>query len=824
MKFKCDIKGMTCASCQSHVKKAVESVDGTSNVNVNLLKNTLQVDIDENITSISEITKSIKNAGYEAILPNTNENKNLNKKDYSLHKLVFSVIDMVIIMYFSMGHMMLGWYLPKVFDMNLNPMGFSLIQFILTIPVIFIYRNYFINGTKRLIKKSPNMDTLISLGASFSLIYGIYCLFMISLGYKEYHMYLYFEACVMILTLVSLGKYLEGLSKKKTTKAIEYLTNLQPKEALFYIDRKEVIKPALDINVNDIIIVKKGCLIPCDGIIIEGSCSVDESNITGESIPKEKDINDKVYASSLLSSGYIKIKSTTKYEDSSFSNIIKLVEEASNSKAPISRLADKISGIFVPVVIIIAIITFLINLLVSKDLELSLNFAITVLVIACPCALGLATPVAIMVGTGLGALNGILIKNAEVFEQSSKIKTVVLDKTGTITYGKPSVTDFINYSIDDKLLSVIYSIEKMSEHPLANAIENFCLDNNVLEYKVEDFQSIKGEGICAKIDGILYNIGNIKMLNKYNLESDDIVSLINELSCDAKTPLIVFTQSKVLGIIALKDEIKESSKYAIKTLIENHINVVMLTGDNSICANAVGNSLGIKDIYSDVLPEGKLNIINKLKEQTKGLVSMVGDGVNDAPALACADLGISLGAGSDVAIESCDIVLQKNDLMDVYNSIRLSKRVLFTIKLGLFWAFFYNLICIFLSTGVLYYLTNESFKMTPMLGSLFMSISSVSVVLSALTINFYKPIKVDCNSNINIKDEKENNNMELIINVEGMMCPKCKAHVEEACMKVSGVKDALASLDDKNVKVITDGNVSKEDIVLSIKDAGYEAC
>lgn len=667
------------------------------------------------------------------------------------------------------------------------------------------------------------MDSLIALGASFSLIYGIFCLFMISLGYTEYHMYLYFEACVMILTLVSLGKYLEGLSKKKTTKAIEFLTKLQPKEALFLIDGKEVLKSSLDINVGDILIVKKGNLIPTDGNIIEGSCNVDESNITGESIPKEKGVNDKVYASSILTSGYIKIRSLTKYEDSSFSKVIKLVEEASNSKAPISRLADKISGIFVPIVMIIALLTFVINYFICKNIELSLNFAITVLVIACPCALGLATPVAIMVGTGRGAITGILIKNAEILEQAHKIKTVVLDKTGTITNGKPSVVDFINYTNSNELLNIIYSIEKLSEHPLASAIVDYCCNYNITEYKVDEFKSIKGEGISSIINGVLYNIGNLNMLNKYSLINDEVILLINQISSDAKTPLVIFTDKKILGIIALKDEIKQSSKYAVSSLLDNHINVVMLTGDNNICANAVAREIGIKNIYSDVLPEDKLNIINKLKEENQGLVAMVGDGVNDAPALACADLGIAIGKGSDVAIESCDIVLQRNDLMDVYNSIRLSKRVIVTIKLCLFWAFFYNLICIFLSTGVIYYLTNESFKMTPMIGSLFMSISSVSVVLSALTINFYKPIKVNCNSNIEINNEKEKNKMELIINVEGMMCPKCKAHVEEACMKVKGVKEAVASVENKNVVITAEGSVSKEDIVNAIVSAGYEA-
>lgn len=819
MKKKFDIKGMTCASCQSHVFNAVNKLDGASNVNVNLLKNTLELDCDESKLSDNDIIIAVNNAGYKAVIHGKPAEKN-EEKDYKLQKLIFALVDMFIIMYFSMGHMMWNWPAPKAFNMHTNPMGFSLIQFILVIPVIYIYKDYFINGFKRLFKKSPNMDSLIALGASASIIYGIYSLFMISLGHTEYHMYLYFEAAVMILTLVSLGKYLEGLSKKKTTKAIEHLMNLAPKKALVLEDGKEIIKKAEELRVDDIIIAKAGDLIACDGIIIDGSASIDEANITGESMPVLKEKDAKVYSSCIVKSGYIKIKATKVGDDTSIANIIKLVDEASNSKAPISKLADKISGVFVPIIIIIAILTFVINLIISKDLELSLNFAITVLVIACPCALGLATPVAIMVGTGKGASNGLLIKNAEILEAAHNIKTVVFDKTGTITNGSPLVTDFENYG-NDKVLSYLYSLENMSEHPLASAIIEYAKDKASL-MSVESFNAIKGEGLEGVINGEKYYVGNLKMMERIEALNHSINSIFDKLAKEGKTPLAIAKDNNIVGYIALKDEIKPTSELAIKELKKNHIKVVMLTGDNQNTAKKIADEVGVSEVYSEVLPEDKLMIINKLKNDNHGLVAMVGDGVNDAPALATADLGIAIGAGSDIALETADIVLLRNDLMDVNNAIKLSKRVLFTIKLGLFWAFFYNLVCVVLSTGFMYYITDGSFKMTPMIGSLAMSISSVSVVLSALTINFFKPYRLEVNLENKTKKLEEENKMELTLNVEGMMCNHCKAHVEDACKKVENVDNAVASLENKNVVVTYHDFVSVDAIKAAITNAGYE--
>ena len=820
MKKKFDIKGMTCASCQAHVFASVEKLDGATNVNVNLLKNTLELDCDESKLSDNDIIKAVNNAGYKAIPQNKKNEEKIQENDYKLQKLIFSIIDMFVLMYFSMGHMMFSWPAPSAFNMHTNPMGFSLIQFILVIPIVFIYKDYFINGFKRLIKKSPNMDTLIALGATCAMIYGVYSLFMISLGHTEYHMYLYFEAVSMILTLVSLGKYLEGLSKKKTTKALEHLLELAPSEARVLEGDIEVIKDAKDLKVGDIIIAKSGDKIAIDGVIISGSASIDEANITGESMPVLKEKDNEVYSSCIVKSGYIKIKATKVGDDTSIANIIKLVDEASNSKAPISKLADKISYYFVPTIIIIAFLTFIINLIYSKNTELSLNFAITVLVIACPCALGLATPVAIMVGTGKGATNQILIKNAEILEEAGKIKTVVFDKTGTITNGSPRVTDY--KCNDSNLINYLYSLENMSEHPLASAIINYAKDNNAKLYDVSNFEFIKGEGIKGVILNDTYYVGNLKMMKNIGADIENLTSIFDTFNNSGKTALAIAKNDKIEGYIALKDEIKETSVKAIEELKKAGINVVMLTGDNKNTANKIASEVGVDTVYSEVLPEEKLEIINKLKTTTRGLVAMTGDGVNDSPALAGADLGVAIGAGSDVAIDSADIVLLRNDLMDVYNAIRLSKRVLFTIKLGLFWAFFYNLICVVLSTGFMYYITDGSFKMTPMIGSIAMSISSVSVVLSSLTINFFKPIRVLSNVNLGRENIKEDKKMEVKLNVEGMMCNHCKAHVEEACKSVENVVEAVATLENKEVVVTYNDTISLEALKEAITKAGYE--
>ncbi len=824
MKLKFNVEGMTCASCQAHVSKAVEQLEGTSKVNVNLLKNTLDVEVDEAKCDASKIEDAVQKAGYKAYIPNANKKTDkLIEKNHDLAYLIFSLVDLLVIMYFSMGHMMWGWPVPKVFNMHTNPMGFSLVQFILVLPIIFLYRKYFINGFKKLIKLSPNMDTLIAIGATFSIAYGIYCLFMISMGYTEYHMYLYFEAAGMILTLVSLGKYLEKLSKRKTTTAIEKLMDLSPKEAVVLKDNIETKVKIEEVKLGDIVVVKKGDSVPVDGKIIEGNASIDQSNITGESIPVYKTANDDVYSSTIVTAGYIKVKATKVGEDTSIANIIKLVDEASNSKAPISKLADKISGVFVPVILAIALVTFIINLIVSKDFQIALNFAITVIVIACPCALGLATPVAIMVGTGKGAENGLLIKNAEILEKAHHIKTVVLDKTGTITEGKPRVTDFESFESDSDLLSVIYSLENMSEHPLALSMIEYAKENNANLLEVKEFKTTDGRGIEGIVNNSKYFIGNYKSVEELKLNTKELEDKVNNLSYQGKTPLLIIKDNKVVGLIAVKDEVKESSKQAISELRNKGIKVIMLTGDNRKTAEAIAKEVNVDEVISDVHPEDKQKVINSLKTNDKNLIAMVGDGVNDAPALTSADLGIAIGGGSDIAIESADIVLLRNDLLDVLNVISLSKRVINTIKLSLFWAFFYNFVCVILSTGFLYYLTDKKFMMTPMIASVAMSISSVSVVLTSLTINFFKVKKAKNSNNSSVSIKEKNKMQTKVIYVDGMMCNHCKAHVEEACKKVPGVSDAVVSLQDKNVTVTCEEKVTDEALKKSIKEAGYEA-
>lgn len=824
MKLKFNVEGMTCASCQAHVSKAVEQLEGTSKVNVNLLKNTLDVEVDEAKCDASKIEDAVQKAGYKAYIPNANKKTDkLIEKNHDLAYLIFSLVDLLVIMYFSMGHMMWGWPVPKVFNMHTNPMGFSLVQFILVLPIIFLYRKYFINGFKKLIKLSPNMDTLIAIGATFSIAYGIYCLFMISMGYTEYHMYLYFEAAGMILTLVSLGKYLEKLSKRKTTTAIEKLMDLSPKEAVVLKDNIETKVKIEKVKLGDIVVVKKGDSVPVDGKIIEGNASIDQSNITGESIPVYKTANDDVYSSTIVTAGYIKVKATKVGEDTSIANIIKLVDEASNSKAPISKLADKISGVFVPVILAIALVTFIINLIVSKDFQIALNFAITVIVIACPCALGLATPVAIMVGTGKGAENGLLIKNAEILEKAHHIKTVVLDKTGTITEGKPRVTDFESFESDSDLLSVIYSLENMSEHPLALSMIEYAKENNANLLEVKEFKTTDGRGIEGIVNNSKYFIGNYKSVEELKLNTKELEDKVNNLSYQGKTPLLIIKDNKVVDLIAVKDEVKESSKQAISELRNKGIKVIMLTGDNRKTAEAIAKEVNVDEVISDVHPEDKQKVINSLKTNDKNLIAMVGDGVNDAPALTSADLGIAIGGGSDIAIESADIVLLRNDLLDVLNVISLSKRVINTIKLSLFWAFFYNFVCVILSTGFLYYLTDKKFMMTPMIASVAMSISSVSVVLTSLTINFFKVKKAKNSNNSSVSIKEKNKMQTKVIYVDGMMCNHCKAHVEEACKKVPGVSDAVVSLQDKNVTVTCEEKVTDEALKQSIKEAGYEA-
>jgi len=818
MKQKFNVEGMTCSACSVHVDKAVKKIDGVTYCNVNLLSNTMEVEYDENKVSNIDIEKAVKDAGYKAYV---NILKQSKKKDTSLIKLIICFSLLLILMYITMGHMV-GLHLPKFLSGTSNALRYASVQLILIIPILIIYNRFFVSGYKKLFKGAPNMDSLIALGATASIIYGIFAMIRMYQGLRvldfvlvdEYRKNLYFESAGMILTLVSFGKYLESISKKKTTNAITKLIGLAPKTARVLINEEEVIIDAKDVKVDDIVIVKKGDLVPVDGVVIDGSASIEEANITGESMPVLKNKKDLVYSSTTCSAGYLKIKAVKVGEDTSISNIIKLVEEASNSKAPISKLVDKIAGIFVPVIISISVITLIVSYFILKDFELSFNFAISVLVIACPCALGLATPVAIMVGTGKGAENGLLIKNAEILEKAHLVKTVVLDKTGTITEGKPKVVDYIIIDKTVDVLAVAYTLEIMSEHPLASAICDFAKKKYSDIYECVEYCQIDGFGISGIIDNDEYYIGNDKIFKEYNIVDNEIIHKINMLSKDGKTVLVVIKNKEVIGLFAIKDQVKPTSYQAVKALMNIGIKVVMLTGDNIATANVIASEVGIENVIAGVFPIDKQTIIKEEMENCSGLVAMVGDGVNDALALTTADLGIAIGGGSDVALESSDIVLLRNVLLDVLNVINLSKRVLNTIKGNLFWAFFYNCIGILLATGLLY---GIGIKLNPMIGSLAMSCSSVFVVCNALTINFFKVEKVDKElTNIKLDIKK------VTLNVKGMMCEHCVKHVKDACEKVTGVSSATPSLDDNNVVIEYVGKINLELIIENITKAGYE--
>ena len=813
------VEGMTCAACQSHVQKAVSKVDGVKTCNVNLLTNSMEVEYDEKSCQSDKISSAVSIAGYKAYLPGENKIEN-NKKDKDLFKLIFAIINLLVLMYVSMGPMLNLPFISALM-MRENAVSYAFLQLLLVCPILVIYNRYFVSGFKKLVHLNPNMDSLIAIGATASLIYGIFAIFMMSHGLgrqdfdlvDRYRHNLYFESAGMILTLVSLGKFLEKKSKSKTTQSLTKLMDLAPKQALVLKDDTEILTPLENVRVDDIIIVKKGQAIPVDGRIIEGGASIDQSNITGESMPIYKSVGEDVFSSTVLTVGYIKIKASRVGEDSSINTIIKLVEEASNSKAPISKLVDKISGIFVPIIFSISILVLIVFLSIGDGFELAFNFAISVLVIACPCALGLATPVAIMVGTGKGAENGLLIKNAEILEKAHYIKTIVLDKTGTITEGKPEVVEVINF-VNEDFISYAFSLENHSEHPLAYSIINYAKEKNIPLMEVSEFTSIDGRGLRGKIDDHIIYAGNIKLLEDLNLNNEQIELAHQNASNEGKTPLFFVRDDVVLGMINIKDKIKKNSKEAIEALHKIGVNVIMLTGDNKYTANTIAKEVGIDKVYSEVFPEDKMKIIESLKQDNKYLVSMVGDGVNDALALTTSDLGIALGGGSDVAMESSDIVLLRNDLLDVKNVLLLSKRVMNTIKGNLFWAFFYNCIGIVLASGLFYH--SLGIKLNPMIGSLAMSFSSVFVVLNALTINLFKPEKSSV-----FKEEKKMNKS-LTINVEGMMCNHCKNHVEKACLSVEGVINATASLEAKNVVVEYKGSIDEGKIKAAINDAGYE--
>ena len=844
-KEKYNITGMSCAACSAKVERVVGKLDGVENVSVNLLTNSMQVEYKEDKLSSNDIIKNIADAGYGASLATATKQKKEEKSikktndeaiDSMKFRLKVSIVFLAILMYFSMGSM-IGLPLPKFLSGEGNPVGFALTQLLLVLPVMYVNRKYYISGFKSLFHLSPNMDTLIAVGTVAAFTYGVIAIYV--MGYAlnnadmhtvtEYRMNLYFESVSMILTLITLGKFFETGSKARTTDAISKLIDLSPKRANVLRDGVEENILTEDVVVGDIVIVRPGESIPVDGMIIEGSTSVDESAITGESIPVQKEKGDKLIAATINKNGSVRIKATEVGEDTAISRIIALVEEASSSKAPIAKMADKVAGVFVPIVMGISLITFIVWLALGYDFSFALNCAIAVLVISCPCSLGLATPVAIMVGTGKGAENGILIKSADALETTHSIDTVVLDKTGTVTEGKPVVTDILAFDIDEnEFLKLAAGVESASEHPLAEAIVEKAKEKNLEIVSPTEFQAISGRGIVASVRGSKIIAGNEQAIKEQYGNSEDFTEVFkkgNELATQGKTPMYFGKDNKLLGIIAVADTIKKDSKEAIQALKNRNIDVVLLTGDHKNTAMAIAKEAGIKKVIAEVLPTDKEEHIRELIKAGHK-VAMVGDGINDSPALARADVGIAIGAGTDIAIESADIVLMHSSLKDVATAIDLSKAVIRNIKQNLFWAFFYNSIGIPLAAGVFY--LSLGWKLSPMFGAAAMGMSSVCVVSNALRLRAFKPKKVNKNNIENDEIElienkrKEDKNMTTVINVNGMMCEHCKATVEKVTRGVEGVSNSLVNLDAKNVTIEHSADTDLEKVKKAITDAGYE--
>ena len=828
MNKKYKVTGMTCSACSSRVEKCVEKLDGVNTVSVNLLTNSMQVDFDERKLTEEKIADSVIQAGYGMEIPTGKAEKKEEKEDIveknienMKKRTIWSFIFLIPLMYVAMGHMA-GLPQPSFLRGDANAVSFALTQLLLCIPVLYINRAYFERGFRSLIHGAPNMDTLISVGSGASLVYGIFAIYRMGYGLgtqnmELVHRYLhdlYFESAVMILALINIGKYLEARSKGKTSEAIQKLIDLAPKTALVERNGQVVEIAAEDVLTGDILQVKPGSSIPVDGVVIEGRTSVDEAAITGESMPVEKKEGDTVTAATLNKTGFIRMRAARVGQDTTFSQIIRLVEEASSSKAPIARMADKIAGIFVPTVMGIALLTGIVWLLMGAEFEFALSCAIAVLVISCPCALGLATPVAIMVGTGKGAENGILIKSGEALEIAHNVQSVVLDKTGTITEGKPVVTDIISFGMsENEILEISAALEKKSEHPLAEAV---LLKAKGIELpNAENFAAIPGKGIMAKIQGNVYYAGNQKLIKEQGISCEKALSSMEKLSEEGKTPLILADEKQVLGIIGVADVVKPTSAKAIQELKKLGIQVIMLTGDNARTAKAIQKQLDIDTVIAEVLPQDKEREISRLQEEGK-TVAMVGDGLNDAPALARADVGIAIGAGTDVAIESADIVLMKNDLQDVATAIELSKAVIRNIKENLFWAFFYNVCGIPLAAGVLYPVFG--LKLSPMFGAAAMSLSSLFVVSNALRLRFFHSLKKGKTQPESIQEKKEEKNM-YTMKIEGMMCPHCQAAVTKALEALEGTK-AEVNLEKKEAYVETE--LEKEALKKAVEDAGYQ--
>ena len=743
----------------------------------------------------------------------------------------WSFVFLIPLMYVSMGHM-IGAPLPGFLHGTVNAVAFAMTQFLLCLPVLYINRGYFTKGFSTLLHGAPNMDTLIAVGSAASLVYGIFAIYRMGYGLgvqdmelvERYLHDLYFESAVMILALINIGKYLEARSKGKTSQAIEKLMDMAPKTAFVERDGMVLEIPAEEILPGDVLQVKPGSSVPADGVILEGSTSVDQAAITGESIPVQKNPGDSVIAATMNKAGFFRMKAMKVGKNTTFAQIIRLVEDASASKAPIAKMADKIAGVFVPVVMASALITGIAWVIAGAEFEFALSCAISVLVISCPCALGLATPVAIMVGTGKGAENGILIKSGEALEVTHNIQSVVLDKTGTITQGTPEVTDIQAFGMEkQELLKIAGALEKKSEHPLAEAVLKKAEEEGILLPEVQEFQAVPGKGIQGKIQGIQYYAGNLKFMEERQIDTSKVEKQVERLAEEGKTPLIFATEEQVLGILAAADLVKPTSAQAIRELKKLGIQVIMLTGDNERTAKAIQKQLDLDTVIAEVLPQDKEREVAKLQAEGK-TVAMVGDGVNDAPALARADVGIAIGAGTDVAIESADIVLMKNDLLDVVTAVGLSKAVIRNIKENLFWAFFYNACGIPLAAGLLYPVFG--LKLSPMFGAAAMSLSSLFVVSNALRLRFFHVLKKpevmtreEAVSDKNVVNKEEMNMYTM--KIEGMMCPHCQAAVTKALNALEGVK-AEVNLEKKEAYVEAGANVSKEELAKAVTEAGYE--
>ena len=823
-----NVTGMSCAACSSRVEKAVSKVNGVTSCSVSLLTNSMGV---EGSASPDDIIAAVKNAGYGASLKGASPEKAASDdslKDTQtpliMKRLIVSVIFTLILMYFSMGHMMWGWPLPSFFDGNHVAMG--LVQLLLTVIVMVINQKFFISGFKSLWHKAPNMDTLVALGSSAAFVYSTYALFAMTdaqvkgnadavMGYMHEF---YFESAAMILTLITVGKMLESRSKGKTTDALKSLMKLAPKTAAVIRNGEETVIPAEQVRKGDIFVVRPGESIPVDGIVVEGQSAVNESALTGESIPADKDVGDSVSAATINQSGFLKCEATRVGEDTSLSKIIRMVSDAAATKAPIAKAADKVSGIFVPVVIGIALVTVLVWLLVGQTAGFALARGISVLVISCPCALGLATPVAVMVGSGQGAKNGILFKTAAALEETGRIEICALDKTGTVTSGEPKVTDIIPVSVsEDELLKTAYSLETKSEHPLAKAIISYAADKNLSAEDAADFKALPGNGLSAVIGGSKVIGGNLKLAMQYAEISDDIKTQSEKLAEEGKTPLFFCKNGTLSGIIAVADVIKDDSAQAVRELKNMGIKVVMLTGDNERTAKAIGAQAGVDEVIAGVLPDGKASVISRLKAE--GKTAMVGDGINDAPALTAADVGIAIGAGTDVAIDAADAVLMKSRLSDVPAAVRLSRAALRNIHENLFWAFIYNAIGIPLAAGV--WIPLFHWQLNPMFGAAAMSLSSFCVVTNALRLNFFDIHNADKDKKIKPK-KKEKDTMTKTMKIEGMMCGHCEAAVKKALEAIPTVSEAAVSHEAGTAVVTLSADTPDDVLRKAVEDKDYK--